>query len=189
MIDRIQKAGEGDYWKVNATTETKEDKKRDDQRGRGQGQRDSFDETSDFVQLLSKDPRKYRRQNIDSNQVNHFTFRGVSTQKDKAILEVDITLTNGSLIQGAQLAVSREDGMKFLGRKPGDDIVIDQLIKGPLLTVALPEKTSGSVDARSKAATVPATINEVPRLAWYYYLVFGVLIFAVLFLIYIFLML
>lgn len=187
--DRVQKSGEGDPWEVKATTETKEEKKRDEEKGRRQREQDSFGETSDFIQLLSKDPRKYRREKIDTSQISDFTYRGISTHRENAILEVDISLIDGTLIQGAQVAISRQEGMKFISRKPGEPIVLDQLVKGgSFLTVALPQK----VPPRSRSAdsmTTPEVVLPVKtRLEWYYYLIFGILIFALIALVYIFVM-
>lgn len=187
MIDRINKAGDSNYWRVKATSESKEDKKRDDERGRGQGQRDSFGETSDFIQLISKDPKKYRRQEIDTSQISSFTFRGVSTHREKAILEVDITLADGTLLKGAQVALSRQEGMKFLSRKVGEPIVASQLVKGTAMTVAIPQIESvASQKTTSPAPRAQEKARTETKLAWYYYVGFLILFGAMGALLYIF---
>lgn len=189
MVDRIEKTRNVDPWQIAATKETKEDKKRDDGGNSGQEAKDSFGETSDFIQLLAKDPKKFQSEQIASTQIKGFTFRGVSTHREKALLEVDITLSNGTLIQGAQIALSRQEGMRYLSRRPGEEIVADQLVKGTFLTIARPQHEvhgPGSVAAASPAPIAPAPDPITARLNWAYYLGMGAMLFAVLLLIYLF---
>lgn len=194
MVDRIEKSRPVDPWMIGATKETKEDKKRDEGGAQGQESKDSFGESSDFVQLLSKDPRKFVSEKIASNQISAFTYRGVSTHRDSALLEVDITLANGTLIKGAQIALSRQEGMRFISRRPGEDIVVDQLVKGTFLTVARPQQHEAvpTASAAPQAGGSPAEAGveslKVVRtgLTWSYYLGFGAMAIAVLLLIYFF---
>lgn len=185
--DRVQQSQEGDSLGIRATTETKEEKKRDEDKGRRQREQDSFGESSDFIQLLSKDPRQFERKKLDSSQISKFTFRGISTHREKAILEIDIALSDGTLLKGAQVAVSRQEGMKYISRKPGEYIVVDQLVKGGRdLTIALPQKT---VAAKHIRDTTQIDFNVKPvktGIEWYFYLVIGILILAVIALGYIF---
>lgn len=189
MVDRIEKTDRADYWKIASTKETKEEKKREDQKHSGQEPKDTFGETSDFIQLLSKDPRKYSSEKIASSQISGFTFRAVSTHREKAILEVDISMSNGTLIRGAQVAVSRAQGMQFLSRRPGEEIVVDQIVKGTILTVAIPQDHRKDVAPAVVSAPAPQVLPS-PRgwqaLNWYYFLGFGALAIAVLLLLYIF---
>ena len=186
--DRVSQTQEGDAWEVKATTETKGEKKRDEEKGRRQREQDSFGESSDFIQLLSKDPRKYKREKIDSAQISKFTFRGVSTHRERAILEVDITLNDGTLIRGAQVAISRPEGMKFISRKIGEEIVVNQLVQGgTYLSVALPQQTHEGKAAPAVPDSAVAAPSIRTRLEWYYYLIFVVLGLAVMALVYIFL--
>lgn len=185
--DRVPKLREGDQFEVKATTETKEEKKRDEEKGRRQREMDSFGESSDFIQLLSKDPKRYKREKIHTDQISKFTFRGVSTHREKAILEVDISLSDGTLLKGAQMAVSRQEGMKFISRKPGEDIVMETLVKGgSILTVAIPKKAPVRVPKQEATVQPGVADTATPRLEWYYFLIFGVLIFAILALLYVF---
>lgn len=192
MVDRIEKTRNVDPWQIAETKETKEDKKRDESGASGQEAKDSFGETSDFIQLLSKDPKKFQSEQIASTQITGFTFRGVSTHREKALLEVDITLSNGTLIQGAQIALSRQEGMRFLSRRPGEEIVADQLVKGTFLTIARPKAEAHgpeAVTAPAETAAPSAAVAQVPtptRLSWAYYLGIGAMLFAVLLLIYLF---
>ena len=187
--DRVPKTQEGDHWEISKTKETKEEKKRDEDKQRRQREQDVFGESSDFIQLLSKDPRKYKREKIDSAQIDKFTFRGVSTHREKAILEVDISLRDGTLIKGAQVAVSRQEGMKYISRKIGEDIVVDQLVQGgSYLTVALPQRRAPTASRQPDRAQAGPLITDAARMEWYYYLLFGILFVAVLALIYVFLM-
>lgn len=196
MVDRIEKSRPVDPWMIGATKETKEDKKRDEGGAQGQESKDSFGESSDFVQLLSKDPRKFVSEKIASNQISAFTYRGVSTHRDSALLEVDITLANGTLIKGAQVALSRQEGMRYISRRPGEDIVVDQLVKGTFLTVARPQQHEAApaptAPAAPQAGGSPAEAGveslKVVRtgLTWSYYLGFGAMAIAVLLLIYFF---
>ncbi|MCC7344755.1 MAG: hypothetical protein IT573_07425 [Deltaproteobacteria bacterium] len=192
MVDRIEKSRPVDPWMIGATKETKEDKKRDEGGAQGQENKDSFGESSDFVQLLSKDPRKFVSEKIASNQISAFTYRGVSTHRDSALLEVDITLANGTLIKGAQVALSRQEGMRYISRRPGEDIVVDQLVKGTFLTVARPQQHEAAPPAPAATGGSPAEAGveslKVVRagLAWSYYLGFGAMAIAVLLLIYFF---
>lgn len=190
MVDRIEKTRQVDAWKIGATNETKEEKKRDESgAGSGKENKDSFGETSDFVQLLSKDPRKFVSEKISSTQISGFTYRGVSTHRDTALIEVDIALANGSLIRGAQLAVSRQEGMRYISRKPGEEIVVDQLVKGTFLTIARPQHHDAPHGPGEAPAPVfQASPEAAPKtgIAWSYYLGFGAMAIAVLLLIYFF---
>lgn len=187
--DRVPKVDKsGDYWEVAQTQESKEEKKRDEDKGRRQREQDAFGESSDFTQLLAKDPRQYRRQELDTSQISKFTFRGISTHREKAVVEVDIALSDGTLIRGAQVAISRQEGLKFISRKPGDQIVVDQLVKGASqLNVAIPKKPEARSQIPASPQNLPADLDEEkPHLGWFYYLMLGVLILAVVALIYIF---
>ncbi len=196
MVDRIEKSRPVDPWMIGATKETKEDKKRDEGGAQGQESKDSFGESSDFVQLLSKDPRKFVSEKIASNQISAFTYRGVSTHRDSALLEVDITLANGTLIKGAQVALSRQEGMRFISRRPGEEIVVDQLVKGTFLTVARPQHHEAAAANPAPAAEPAGGPSAAPGveslkvtrtgLTWSYYLGFGAMAIAVLLLIYFF---
>ena len=195
MVDRIEKTRPTDSWVVDATKETKEDKKRDDSGAQGQENKDSFGESSDFVQLLSKDPRKFVSEKIASTQISGFTYRGVSTHRDTALLEVDIALSNGTLIKGAQVALSRQEGMRYISRRPGEEIIVDQLVKGTFLTVARPQHHEAPAGTHSEAAApeaakVPLSVEDLTvtraGLGWSYYLGFGAMVIAVLLLIYFF---
>ncbi|HKX13462.1 MAG TPA: hypothetical protein VJP40_09940 [bacterium] len=191
MVDRIEKTRNVDPWQIAATKETKEDKKRDESGNSGQEPKDSFGETSDFIQLLAKDPKKFQSEQIASTQIKGFTFRGVSTHREKALLEVDITLSNGTLIQGAQIALSRQEGMRYLSRRPGEEIVADQLVKGTFLTIARPQHEvhgpePAAASPASPAPMAPAPVLVAARLSWAYYLGMGAMLFAVLLLIYLF---
>lgn len=194
VVDRIEKSRQVDPWSISATKETKEDKKRDESGSKGQESKDSFGESSDFVQLLSKDPRKFVSEKIASQQISAFTYRGVSTHRDKALLEVDITLANGTLIKGAQVALSRQEGMRYISRRPGEDIVVDQLVKGTFLTVARPQhheaptsNSPGTMAEPARGATGVESLTVARSgLSWSYYLGFGAMAIAVLLLIYFF---
>lgn len=192
MVNRIHKTGEDGYWKVSASGEAKKDKKRDQdsnqEDGRRRQQKSHFGETSDFVNLLTKDSKTFKQANIDTNRIRGFTFSSISTQHDKAILEVDISLTDGSMIKGAHLAVSRQEGMKYISRKPGEAIGAEQLVQGSILTVALPQKTSSETTTKAEPVQATLTAREMASsLNWYYYVGFGAILLAILFLIFIFL--
>lgn len=190
VIDRIKKPSQ-EYWKVNASTETKGDKKREQKQAQDQeaGKRDSFGESSDFIQLFSKDPRKFKTEKIATSEIKGFTFRGVSTHREKALLEVDISFADGTLIRGAQVALNRHEGMKLISRKPGEVLVLDSLMRGSFLTVALPQAGSEKRSVGPIEKVVPAVEEaEVPGLAWYYYLGGGAFLLGIILLIYIFLM-
>jgi len=189
VVDRIEKTDRAEYWKIASTKETKEEKKREDQKHSGQEPKDSFGETSDFVQLLAKDPRKYSSEKIASTQISGLTFRGISTHREKAIIEVDISMTNGTLIRGAQVAVSRAQGMQYLSRRPGEEIVVDQIVKGTILTVAIPQAHRKDVPVAAKPLLpqpAPVKLTGWQRLNWSYLLGFSALALAILLLIYIF---
>ena len=193
VIDRIHdrmppKSKDGDYWEIARSGESKEEKKRDEDKGRRQREQDAFGESSDFIQLLSKDPRTYKREKIDATQITKFTFRGISTHREKAILEVDISLADGTLIRSAQMAISREAGMKFISRKPGEEILAAPLIQGAShLTVALPQKNPAPRESHEMSlASAPMETATPIGLNWYHYLLFGFLGLALAGLIYIF---
>lgn len=184
MVEKIEKIRGGEYWQVAATKETKEEKKQGEKGSPGQEQKDSFGETSDFIQLLAKDPRKFSRETLTTNQIKGLTFRSISTNRDKSLLEVDINLTNGTLIKGAQIALSRQEGMRYLSRRPGEQIVVDQIVQGTFLTVAVPQRSA----AGSEALPPPDAAEEVPQapLNWFYYLGLGALAIALALLVYVF---
>ncbi len=187
MVERIEKV-KAEYWEVAATTETKEEKKRQEKQP-GQESKDSFGETSDFVQLLAKDPRKFSSEKIASTQIKGFTFRGISTHRDKSLIEVDISMSNGTLIKGAQVAVSRQEGMRYISRHPGENLVVDQIVKGTFLTVAVPKKEIKKVtpEIRSPTTAPPGpAIKPKGMLSWSYVLGIGAIILATLMLIIIF---
>ncbi len=187
MVERIEKTGGQEYWQVAATKETKEDKKRQE-KGNPQEQKDSFEETSDFVQLLAKDPRKFSRETLPATQIKGFTYRGVSTHRDKSLLEVDISLMNGQLIKGAQVALTRQEGMRYISRRPGEEIVVDQIVQGTFLTVAVPQKGAGvhPPPASVAAPTASPGAKNRTRMGWFYYLGLSALLLAVILLIYLF---
>lgn len=191
MVERIEKVRGHDPWEVAATKETKEEKKREQQHPGQEQQKDSFEETSDFIQLLAKDPAKFSRETLAANQIKGFTFRGVSTHREKSLLEVDISLSNGTLIKGAQVALTRQEGMRFLSRRPGEEIVADQLVKGTFLTVAVPQRHPAAPPAGTAAptASVPEPAAALPRtrLSWFYYFGVVALLFAMVLLVYLFL--
>lgn len=189
--DRVPKTNkEGDYWEISRSSETKGDKKRDEEQGRRRREQDAFGESSDFIQLLTKDPRTYKREKLDTARISQFTFRGVSTHREKAILEVDIRLKDGTLIRSAQLAISRTEGMKFISRKPGDDILVEPLIQGAThLTIALPQKPGPPRAApRAEEETGDGAMGNKKVLEWYYYLLFGILGLSILAMVYVFIM-
>lgn len=186
MVDRIDKIRKPELWEVAATKETKEEKKRDEQGQGGQEAKDTFGETSDFTHLLAKDPRKFSSEKIATTQITGFTFRAISTHREKALLEVDISMANGALIQGAQVAVSRQEGMKYISRRPGEQIVVDQIVKGTFLTVALPHKEK--VRQISEVSQPGIVLNpEKTRggWSWSYYLGIVVMVIAAVLLIYV----
>jgi hypothetical protein len=191
VVDRIEKTDRAELWKISSTKETKEEKKRDEKGRSGQEQKDSFGETSDFIQLLSKDPRKYKSDKIAAAQIQGFTFRGISTIREKAILEVDISLANGTLLKGAQIALNRVDGMQYISRRPGEELVVDQIVKGTFLTVALPQKELTPSSEKISHVAPESEKNKISftRFSWSYYLGFGAMFVAILLLIYIFLIL
>lgn len=178
VIDRIHdrvppKSKDGDYWEIARSGESKEEKKRDEDKGRRQRELDAFGESSDFIQLLTKDPRTYKREKIDTTRITKFTFRGVSTHREKAILEVDISLTDGTLIRSAQMALSRQEGMRLISRKPGDEILAAPLIQGATyLTVALPQKAPPTSRVTETVSNSFDTSVTAPfrGWVWYYYL-------------------
>jgi hypothetical protein len=191
VIERIEKTNRPtDPWKITAAKETKEDKKRDQQSSTSQEERDSFGETSDFIQLLTKDPKKFKTDKIESGQIAGLIFRGVSTHREKALLEVDISLHSGLLIQGAQIALSRQEGMQYLSRKPGDNLVVEQIVKGTFLTVAVPQKEHESAPSPhsqpSQAMSQPPVIENLKSWNWSYYLGLAAMGVALLLLIYFF---
>jgi len=190
VVDRIEKTRQVDPWQIAATKETKEEKKRDESGGSGQENKDSFGETSDFIQLLTKDPTKFVSEKIASTQISGFTFRGVSTHREKALLEVDITLANGTLIKGAQVALTRQEGMRYLSRRPGEEIVVDQLVQGTFLTIARPQNPDPGISEPDNRPPPAPTLwaGEQPKagIPWSYYLGFGAMAVAILLLIYFF---
>lgn len=191
MVDRIEKTDRASHWKIASTKETKEEKKREDKGQSGQQEpRDSFGETSDFIQLLAKDPRKYSSEKIAAAQISGFTFRGVSTHREKAIVEVDISMINGTLIKGAQIAVNRAQGMQFISRRPGEELVVDQIVKGTILAVAVPQVHRNDVPVAPKVSETPVLAPETGWKArgfnWSYLLGLSALLLAILLLIYIF---
>jgi len=183
MVEKIEKIGGHEYWQVAATRETKEEKKREEKGG--QEKKDSFEETSDFIQLLTKDPAKFSRENLSSTQIKGFTFRGVSTHREKSLLEVDISLANGQLIKGAQIALTRQEGMRYISRRPGEQLVVDQIVKGTFLTVAVPTKAAENQAAMENTDSRIA-LPEPPRTGvnWFYVLGLSALLVAIVLLIY-----
>lgn len=185
--DRVPSVKKEDYWEISETKESKGEKQRDEDKGRRQREQDSFGESSDFIQMLSKDPRQYQREKLDVSQISKFTFRGVSTHREKAIVEVDISLIDGTLLKGAQIALSREMGMRLISRKPGEVLAVDQLVKGfSELSVALPQKPLAGQTAAKAQTTHAQAKNKTNDIAWYVYGLIGILVFAVVTLIYIF---
>jgi hypothetical protein len=187
VVDRIEKTNKADYWKIASTHETKEEKKREEKGQSGQEQRDSFGETSDFIQLLAKDPRKFKGEKIATTQIKGFTFRGVSTHRDKALLEVDISFANGTFIKGAQIAISRQEGMRYISRRTGEELVVDQIVRGTFLTVAIPQKENPP-SAKKYFSSSSETEVRSPQVgfSWSYFLGLAGLVVAILLLLYIF---
>jgi hypothetical protein len=92
------------------------------------------------------------------------------------------------MIRSAQLAVSRQEGMKFISRKSGEEILAAPLLQGiSYLTVALPQKappTNKPSENSSPSETI--LLPQWQALTWYHYLLFGFLGLGVAGLIYIF---
>ena len=143
MVDKIPKIPKENYWAVDALNKSDEDKEqrnrnqRDDQE-RGREYRKEFEEFSDFTKLVQNNPKNYENHDLEKEQVDAFVFRSVSTQGTSATLEVDICFSDGSVEKGVRIAVGREEGMGYLGKKPGEPVAIDQIFKGSsLMTVGL----------------------------------------------------
>jgi len=183
VVDRIEKIRKNEIWEVAAANEPKEEKNREE---KGQENKDSFGETSDFTHLLIKDPRKFSSEKIASSQIKGFTFRSVSTHREKALIEVDISMSNGSLIRGAQVAVTRQEGLKYISRRPGEEIVVDQIVKGTFLTVALPQREIAKRIGETSQPNVPLPpVKTKGGFSWSIYLGFAVMFIAGLMLLYV----
>lgn len=190
MIDRVDKVGAPEPWRVKASKKASKDKKRqqDTSDSDDQQQRNNFEESSDFIQLLTKDPRKFKSTQLDTGRITALTYRGISTHREKAILEVDIAMQDGTLLHGAQLALSRQEGLLYISKAPGDNLAMDHLIQGSAITVALPEDNKSRSTLHLKKEGLEDTLlikqKNSLHLNLFYVLGYGAMFIALILLIY-----
>ncbi len=150
MVDRIEKIKSTDYWKVEGTHDPKKDKR--EESGGGQEQRSSFDEKTDWTRLISKDAVPRETLNIPVQSIEKFIFKGVSTWRDVAALEMDILLKEGGLKKSALVSIPRMEGLKLVHCQPGQELNLGFLTQSESLRVAVlaPPQVSPVSPASSK---------------------------------------
>ncbi len=140
MVDRINKLDRENYWAVDALNKSDEDRKqkKDDNKEDNERKQHELDDFSDFTKLLQKNPANFQHLEVHKEEVKSVFFRAVSTQGHQATLELDVQFQDDSIERGVRLAVSREEGMGYLSKKPGDNLVVDHLFKGSsILTMGI----------------------------------------------------
>ncbi|MFO1518573.1 MAG: hypothetical protein U1F57_02745 [bacterium] len=141
MVDRIEKLKPAEYWKIQAAADPKKDKRgksdEEKQQDQHQDQHSSFEEKPDWNRLIAKDSGKRETLNIHRGDIQSLLFKGVSTARDMASLEVDIVMSDGSRQDSALIAVSRAEGLKLVHYKPGDPISLNVFGQDPYLKASV----------------------------------------------------
>jgi len=146
MVDRIDKLKPTNYWKLQATAEAKKDKR--GQSGEdNKGDPDSFEEKPDWNRLIVKEEKR-ETLNIYSGDIQSVLFKGVSTSRDQASLEVDIILKDGSRKDSALISLSKTEGFKWMHHKVGDPLSHEALSRDPYLKASVILNPKGIMEAR-----------------------------------------
>ncbi|MBL7686098.1 MAG: hypothetical protein JNK65_08720 [Deltaproteobacteria bacterium] len=156
MVDRIDKLKPSEYWKLEGSNETKKDKKRDSESEEKFKQASSFEEKNDWNRLITKELKR-EPLTVKTVHIQSLRFKGLTSSREQASVEVDLSLKDGSQWNSALLAVSRNQGLKLLHYQAGEEI--------PVAWFGVVDSLKFSVLPPHREATEPATLarsNQKP---------------------------
>src|SRR5215510_13661631 len=137
MVDRIEKLKSAEPWKVAESAETKKDKREQSKEERKRDDRSSFGEKTDWSRLIAKDSGQRETLSLLTRNIKSLEFKGVSTWRDQAALEVDVLLEDGSRKDSALISIPRAQGLKLVHHRSGDPVPLEIFGKDPYLKVSL----------------------------------------------------
>lgn len=140
MVDKIDRPEPTPAYQVVATTGAK------DQRGQSQPQSQQEDEFSspgtpaEWRKLHGRiQDRKLLR--LRREEIRHVSFRRAIMQGRAGILETDVELVNGHILQHAQFLIPRLDEfLHWKGYLPGQDLPLPSLLREPYIEVSVPQE-------------------------------------------------
>ncbi len=137
MVDRIEKTKSSHYWKIDGGLDLKKDQEEQSSEKGQQENPSKFDEKTDWTRLISKDSVPRETVNLPLKSIQTLLFRGVSTWRDRASLEVDLILKDGTRTNSALLSISRSEGLKLVHVKPGQSLDLYLLGNAPQVRVGV----------------------------------------------------
>jgi hypothetical protein len=137
MVDRIEKLKSSEPWKIAESAETKKDKREQSKEEGKRDDRSSFGEKTDWNRLIAKDSGPRETLNLLTSNIKSLEFKGVSTWRDQAALEVDVLLEDGTRKDSALISIPRAQGLKLVHHHPGDSVPLELFGKDPYLKVSL----------------------------------------------------
>src|SRR5262249_27750803 len=87
--------------------------------------------------LIAKDSGQRETFNLLTRNIKSIEFKGVSTWRDQAALEVDVLLEDGTRKDSALISIPRAQGLKLVHHRPGDPVPLEMFGKDPYLKVSL----------------------------------------------------
>jgi len=152
MVDRIGKLKPTETWKLQGAAETKKDKRGQSDEEKKGNQESIFEEKPDWNRLIAKEGKR-ETLNIYAKDIQVIQFKGVSTGRDSASLEVDILLKDGTRKDSALISISKTESLKWMHQKVGDPLSPEVLSKDPYLKASVLLNPLGILDAEPKAGT------------------------------------
>jgi hypothetical protein len=137
MVDRIEKLKSLEPWKIAESAETKKDKREQSKEEKKKDEGSSFEGKTDWNRLIAKDLGRRETFNILTRNIKSLEFKGVSTWRDQAALEVNVLLEDGTRKDSALISIPRAQGLKLVHHHPGDTIPLELFVKDPYLKVSL----------------------------------------------------
>ncbi|MBI2346359.1 MAG: hypothetical protein HYV03_05660 [Deltaproteobacteria bacterium] len=154
MVEKIDRPEAPPAYQVVATTATKDD------RGQGGSQPQAEDEFSspgteaEWRRLRGPlQDRKLLR--VRREDIRRVGFRRAVLQAKASILEIDVELVNGQILERAHFVLPRLDEYwQWKGYPPGQDLPLPTLLKEPYVEISVPQQ--GGVPQTHARANAPA---------------------------------
>lgn len=166
MVDKIDRPEAPPAYQVVATTATK------DNRGQSQPQQqeDEFSSPGTEAEWRRFHGRIQDRKllKIRREDITRAIFRQALLQRRAAIVETDLELSNGQVLQQSQFLLSRLDEFwQWKGYAIGQEIPLTMLLREPYVEVSVPQhggvpQSAASGVPRSAIVSTPPTGNVAP---------------------------
>lgn len=166
MVDKIDRPEPPPAYRVVATAGAK------DEQGQSQAQSQQDDEFSSpgtpaewrklHGRMQDRTLLRLRREDI-----RHVSFRRAIMQSRAGILETDVELTNGQMLQHAQFLIPRLDEfLHWKGYLPGQDLPLPALLREPYIEVSVPQGGSVTRDAGPVTRQSAPPTRQDPQPWW-----------------------